>query len=108
MTKPKAYLSAITFSDGTTISTASSDIIVVVGPNNVGKSVALRDIHDKVLSPKNDTQVATNVDVSQSGSVDDLEAWLDETCRRQTQQNNPGNPSYSRLGTTVHKQQAAS
>lgn len=108
MTKPKAYLSAITFSDGTTISTASSDIIVVVGPNNVGKSVALRDIHDKVLSPKNDTQVATHVDVSQSGSVDDLEAWLDETCRRQTQQNNPGNPSYSRLGTTVHKQQAAS
>ena len=108
MSKPHAYLNAITFSDNTTVSTASTDIVVVVGPNNVGKSVALRDIHDQVISPQNATQVVKSVEVSQSGSEDDLEKWLDATCRKQTQQSNPGNPTYSRLGTAVNKSQARS
>ena len=40
------YVSAIRFNDGTKLEINSDDIVVFVGPNNVGKSRALRDIYE--------------------------------------------------------------
>lgn len=105
MPKPTAYVSSFTFSDGTKVSTAPTDIIVIVGPNNVGKSVALRDIHDKALSPKNPTQVVTGLSVAQTGSLQDVQEWLETSCRKQFTVHSPDNPSFSRLGTTVYLNQ---
>ena len=34
----------ITFSDGTLISLEPDDVVVLVGPNNAGKSAALREL----------------------------------------------------------------
>ena len=42
--KAGGYISEITFNNGQTVPIAKNDIIVFVGPNNAGKSQALRDI----------------------------------------------------------------
>lgn len=42
--KPPVYFENITFSDGTMIDLSANGIIVFVGPNNAGKSVALGDL----------------------------------------------------------------
>ena len=39
------WIKSITFSDGTNLPVPSSGVVVFVGPNNVGKSQALRDIY---------------------------------------------------------------
>lgn len=42
--KAGGYISEITFNNGQNVSIAKNDIVVFVGPNNVGKSQALKDI----------------------------------------------------------------
>lgn len=41
----KVHISEITFNDGTQISLNKNDLVIFVGPNNVGKSQALNDIY---------------------------------------------------------------
>ena len=42
--RPNIYVQSLTFNDGTTLSVNKNDIIVFVGPNNVGKSQTLKEI----------------------------------------------------------------
>ena len=42
---PYIYVNAVTFNNEETVSIAQNDIVVFVGPNNVGKSRSLYDIH---------------------------------------------------------------
>ncbi len=42
--RPSVTFESITFSDGTTIRLDPADIVVLVGPNNAGKSAALREV----------------------------------------------------------------
>jgi ABC-type sugar transport system ATPase subunit len=43
MTKPTASISSITFSDGQTIELGPKEKLMLVGPNNSGKSLTLRE-----------------------------------------------------------------
>jgi ABC-type hemin transport system ATPase subunit len=43
---PSITFESVTFSDGTTIQLGVSDIIVLVGPNNAGKSAMLRELEN--------------------------------------------------------------
>ena len=45
---PAVTFRSITFSDGTTIELDQADVVVLVGPNNSGKSVALRELEDRI------------------------------------------------------------
>ena len=45
-TNPEIYIKNLTFSDGTVLPLSHSDIVVFTGPNNVGKSQAIKDILD--------------------------------------------------------------
>lgn len=42
--RPTLSFETVTFSDGTTLSFEDDDIVVFVGPNNAGKSAALREL----------------------------------------------------------------
>ena len=46
MNRPKNYINRIVFNDGTKMDINENDIIVFVGPNNAGKSQALKDIYE--------------------------------------------------------------
>ena len=45
---PSITFASITFSDGTEIKLEPTDVVVLVGPNNSGKSVALRELEERI------------------------------------------------------------
>ena len=47
--EPSVYFSSIAFDKGEPITLENTDIVVIVGPNNAGKSRALRDLHQQVI-----------------------------------------------------------
>ena len=49
--EPRVWVKTVKFSDGTTIEFADDDVVVIVGPNNSGKSATLRGIRDKFAIP---------------------------------------------------------
>lgn len=86
-----AFFSKATFSDGTQCSFKKSDIVVFVGPNNSGKSVALRNLF-KLLEEKGTGRVVTAVEVCREGSYDDVISWLSSTSYVYP---HPGNPLFA-------------
>lgn len=103
---PRSWLESATFSDDTTINFNSNDIVIFVGPNNAGKSVALKNIIEKARDKNSLGVVIKDVSINSSGDEDELIAWLEKHCRKNIQ--NPSNPSFQRLGSNVHLSQAKS
>lgn len=87
---PTASISKLIFSGGQHLFLAEAEKVILVGPNNSGKSQSLRDI---VSLAKNGTKhrplVVTDVEFKKSGSSDDLQAFLDENASY-----NAGNYNY--------------
>jgi energy-coupling factor transporter ATP-binding protein EcfA2 len=72
-TKPKVHISEITFSDGRTISFNENEKIIIVGPNNSGKSQTLREIIDISSSDGTDSgQVIQRLVLHKAGTKEDL------------------------------------
>lgn len=67
-----------TFSDGTTINFGEEDILVFVGPNNTGKSLALSDLSHLFQDPRQKGRAVISVALSQRGSEEDLLNWLED------------------------------
>jgi hypothetical protein len=101
---PSATINSITFSDGTTTTFGPNDIVVFVGPNNAGKSVALRNI--KEMSTRRDISrlVVTDLKLQTSGTEADLITWLEEKFLKRTEE--PTNPQYVGFNASTHLQQA--
>lgn len=76
---------ALRFSDGTEVSVPEQGVLVFVGPNNVGKSLALAELSNQLanaLTPLNPQRVVTGVDVNKQGNIDDLAPWFDTHAQR--------------------------
>ncbi len=104
MTSPTAWIKEATFSDGSVVAFDENDIIVFVGPNNSGKSASLKDILEKSKNHSSECNVVKEIKIHREGELEDVISWLKTVSKRQTQ--NPSNPGYSRLGVTVHENQA--
>jgi len=52
---PSITFESLTFSDGQTVALGETDIVVLVGPNNSGKSEALRELEANVAAPSRRT-----------------------------------------------------
>lgn len=98
--EPRVWVKAITFSDGTTIQLAPDDVVVVVGPNNAGKSATLRGIRDKFANPAAPSPVVNAIALEKLGTVNDLLDWL-----RSTTKETEGSPNvaatFQSLGNVV-------
>ena len=77
ITDPSVTFESITFSDGTTIALKPTDVVVLVGPNNAGKSVALRDLDQHVEKPFQGI-VVNNIELSYSGTLEELLAYIEQ------------------------------
>ena len=89
-TDPAVTFESITFSDGTTILLEPTDVVVLVGPNNAGKSVALRELETHVRKSFSGT-VLTQSNLRRTGTQAELLAYV----RQHTKENlGPGVTSY--------------
>ena len=100
---PRAWIDQITFSDGTSLRFSKSDIVLIVGPNNAGKSAALRAIRDK-LSQNLRSPVISNVDVAREGTADEVVNWLGSFTRKHDEQ--APDPVFQAFGVGVYGSQA--
>ena len=95
--EPAVRFRHITFSDGKTIELDSGDVVVFVGPNNAGKSLALRDLQQRITRPGT-TRVVTATTADYSGTVGDVTTYVKKHARENEQ--SPGN--YSGYGFSIH------
>jgi hypothetical protein len=74
---PTVTFEKLTFSDGTVIALDEADIVVLVGPNNAGKSVALRELENHIGPPVTQT-VITSVSLRHTGTGKQLVDYLEQ------------------------------
>ncbi len=70
-------LGEIEFSDGSVLPLEQDSLVLLVGPNNAGKSQALRDVFQHLQRGVRGN-VVVRADFHRQGSGDDLREWLDE------------------------------
>ena len=75
-TPPTVRFQTLEFSDGGVIEIALSDIVVLVGPNNAGKSVALEELEQWVRG-KSRSKVIKSAILHHTGTSDDFATYLD-------------------------------
>jgi energy-coupling factor transporter ATP-binding protein EcfA2 len=78
---PSLYVSGLNFSDGTSLELGPTDTVLIVGPNNVGKSEVLRALHGKAANQNTPSPVLSVATFQRIGDAAALERWLDETSR---------------------------
>jgi hypothetical protein len=98
--EPRVWVKSIAFSDGTTIALAKDDVIVIVGPNNSGKSATLRGIRDKFALPSATNPVVKAINLVREGSKDELFDWLRKTTKEVEGSQNVA-PTFQSLGNSV-------
>jgi len=77
--KPKASISKLSFSGGSSFTLDENDKIILVGPNNSGKSQSLREIIGICQNGKKDrTVVVTGLEITKTGSTEELKLFLEE------------------------------
>lgn len=104
-TIPRVGIRSLTFSDGSEVAVCPSDVILIVGPNNAGKSETLRAIRDKLENASNASPVLYSLKIERTGSLDEFNIWLsDWTVLRK--KSPPDNPVFQALGQAIHKSQA--
>ena len=96
---PSVYIRVAVFSDGTPLEFGTNDIVVFVGPNNAGKSQALRDLRG--LPERQDFPgiVVKHLELSRQGSRQDLERYIVEHGKRQE---NSSQFAYHINGAQIH------
>ncbi len=91
----ETYITSLAMSDGSNVSVSPGGVLVFVGPNNAGKSVALRDVRSHVATRHSPPLAVREARVHEEGSQDDLEAWVEKHCHKVYQN---GEFQYQRMG----------
>ena len=78
---PAVTFESVTFSDGTVIALDPDDIVVLVGPNNSGKSVALNELEQSV-GPAVEQIVIKAVSLRRIGTGEQLRELLNQHGRK--------------------------
>lgn len=81
--RPEFYISEITCGDGTQISINANDIIVFVGPNNSGKSQALKDIYTLYLSINEPHRVVKELKKRKDFTLENYSIFINENSTKE-------------------------
>jgi hypothetical protein len=87
--RPRGWLSSVQFSDGSELNLARHEVLIFVGPNNSGKSVALRDILNKISEPGSAGLAITRVTVEIEGDDESALRWAETLPRKSSIASNP-------------------
>ena len=81
---------------------AQDDVVVLVGPNNSGKSSALRGVQQKIENGNAPNPVVSSIRLELVGSVDDLRIWADSALANP--QPPAGGPQYRVFNTGFNQE----
>ncbi len=85
---------SLEFSDGTAVAVPRDSVLAIVGPNNAGKSVALREIQAAAVTPSYEPPqprlVVRDISLEKDGTPDELADWLQETSFSRMREPAPG------------------
>jgi len=85
--KPSASISTITFSGGQEFLFSPKEKVIIVGPNNSGKSQTLREIVQCASKGDNARPIVLqSVDIKKTGTAEDLKSFLEENAKVVEQQ----------------------
>lgn len=104
LTPPRVAIRRLVFGDGTQVDVGENDVVLIVGPNNAGKSATLRAIRDKIQNPAQLSPVLQSLELHRRGSVLELLEWLGIWTVKQVEAQ-PQNPVYQALGHAVQQSQ---
>lgn len=79
-----AHISRVEFQSGETLDLTEDSVVVLVGPNNAGKSQALRDIFQSISDEQASPVAIKRASVNFCQSIGDVHAWVDRNCQRKT------------------------
>lgn len=99
---PRLCFESVTFSGGDTLALAGSDVIVFVGPNNAGKSAALRELQEWIAKPY-PSVVVKSATVRKVGDSAALLTHLERTALRH---GSPTDYAYAGIGFNIHTSHA--
>ena len=72
---PSVTFESLTFSDGTTINLSLADVVVLVGPNNAGKSAALREL-EEAFARKHESTVLQSRKIRKVGTKEGFDKFV--------------------------------
>src|ERR1035437_10174965 len=98
--EPKVWISKIEFSDSSKIDFDNNDIIVLVGPNNAGKSATLKEASNFLITKNTKAKVIKSISFSKSGSISDLNNFI-ESISIKEYSTNP-EPYFKGLGFRIY------
>ncbi|ACB51369.1 unknown [Crocosphaera subtropica ATCC 51142] len=99
--KPKVWIEKIKFSDDSEVTFDSNQIVVFVGPNNVGKSASLKELNILTRSNHKNGKVIKDFRLQKEGSIDYLVEYLEKFSMKEFS-NNP-EPHYKGYRFNVYK-----
>lgn len=101
---PAITFESLRFSDGTVMTLGPSDVIAFVGPNNAGKSAALRDLDNSLTSANAHRKVIPGVELRKTGNPAAITQMMQRNARRFTES---GQIYLGGLGFRIPEQQIA-
>ena len=85
-TNPSVTFESITFSDSSEITLASTDVVVFVGPNNAGKSAALRELQHYANNGNRVQQnVIRRVSLRMDGTDEDVRSYVQRNAEKRSE-----------------------
>jgi hypothetical protein len=95
---PRIAVESITFSGGQTINLSPDDVVVIVGPNNVGKSATLGAIRAMMEKADRTSPIISAIKFFKEGDDPSLEHWLRSIA---TKHSDGADDRFSVFGATV-------
>jgi len=95
----RIWISEIKFSDDTTLQFEKSDIVVLVGPNNAGKSAALKEIVTLLKTKAMKEKILKDITIKKEGDETELFALLDKIATKTP--SNPNDMLYDGFGFQI-------
>ena len=102
--RPKLHFGTITFSDGNTLTLDEDDIVVFVGPNNAGKSAALREL-EAWIARSMPGLVVKDATLDKQGTAEDLRLYLEANAQKS---GDVRNLYYGGIGYNIHHSHVSS
>ena len=99
--RPKLFFETVTFSDGTKLTLDENDIVVFVGPNNAGKSAALREL-ERWVARSEPGLVIKHAKLTKKGTQEELRAYLEANAQKSGESRNL---HYGGIGYNIHHSQ---